>query len=92
MLFRKNAWVDTEVAIVLAHNFTKHARNKYSDAWILLYLGNLSVHYNTDVRHIYWEDKVFLCYYPPQTSESMQAIDSGLGRSMCAEVGNLLDM
>ena len=39
MLFFKNAWVDTEVAIELAYDFAKHARNKHNNAWILLYLG-----------------------------------------------------
>ena len=59
--------------------------------WKLLCLNNLSAHCNAEVKRVYWEGKVFLCYYPAQTSESTQAIDSGLGRSVRIEVGNLLD-
>ena len=32
-----------------------------------------------------------MCYYPAQTSESTQAIDAGLGRSVRIAVGNALD-
>ena len=53
MLFQKNAWVDTEVAIVLVYDFEKYIINKYSDVWILLYLDNLSAYYNAEVRYIY---------------------------------------
>ena len=53
------------MAIALEHDFAKYARNKYGDAWILLYLENLSTHYNADVRRIYWEGKVYSCYYLP---------------------------
>ena len=65
LFYLKNAWVDTSVAIALEHDFAKYARNKYGDAWILLYLENLSTHYNADVRRIYWEGKVYSCYYLP---------------------------
>ena len=75
ILFEKNAWVDTEVATVLAHGFVNDMRNKHRDVWILLYLDNLSVYCNAEVRHIYWQGKVFLYYYLPQIYKSTQAID-----------------
>ena len=91
MLFQKNAKVDTEVAIKLAHDFAEHAREKHGNAWKLLCLDCLSVHCNAEVKRVYSEGKVFLCYYPAQTSESTQAIDLGLGKAAHEEVRNALD-
>ena len=44
-----------------------------------------------EVKRIFYEGKVFLLYFSPKTTESLQLIDAGYGRSFRINVGNLLD-
>ena len=64
MYFQKNTWVNLEVACALAKDFVHRMRIKHGDFWFLLYLNNLSAHFNTEVKYIYWEGKVFYVTYP----------------------------
>lgn len=91
MLFQKNAWVDAEVMIDLAIAFVEHVRPKHNGLWALLFCDNLVAHVSNVVKDIFAVDKVFLCYFPSNTAESVQPIDAGCGRSLRCKIGDLLD-
>ena len=64
--FQKNAWVDTEVMKQLATKFVNFKTEKYGpDTWVLLYCNNLRAHLADDVKKIFGDSKVFLCFLPP---------------------------
>ena len=91
MHFQKNAWVDTETMVDMAKAFVQHVRNKHDGLWVLLYCDNLSAHVSEIVKATFAAGKVFLCYFPPNCTESVQPIDAAYGRSMRCQIGNILD-
>ena len=91
MLFQINAWVDTEVMVQIAKDFVEHVRRVHGDLWVLLFCDNLNAHLNPEVKRIFYEGKVFILYFPPNTTESIQLIDADYGCSVRINVGNLLD-
>jgi len=91
VLFQKNAWVDADIAKELAADFVQHKRKKHGDLWVVMSLDNLSAHVADDVKKTFADGHVFLLFFPPQTTESLQPIDAGYGRSIRCHIGNLLD-
>lgn len=91
MLFQKNAWVDTPTMKQLATHFVNHIKDRHNGLGVLLYCDNLAAHVADEVKEIFHQGNVFLCYFPPCTTESTQAIDAGIGRSIRCAIGNLLD-
>ena len=92
VFFQKNAWVDTEVMKEIAAKFVTFKMQTYgADTWALLYCDNLSAHVADDVRKIFGESKVFLCFLPPNMTQFVQPIDAGLGRNTRVAVANELD-
>ena len=90
--FQKYPWVDTEVTKELAKKFVKFKTQTYSaDTWVLLYCDNLCAHIADEVKQIFGDSKVFLCFIPPNMTHFVQSIDAGLGRCTCIAIGNELD-
>ena len=56
-----------------------------------MFCDNLGAHVHDDVKTIFGDNKVFLCYFPPGMTNFIQPIDAGLGRSVRISVGNFLD-
>ena len=52
---------------------------------------NLSAHIADDVKKTFADGHMFLLYFPPLTTESLQPIDAGYGRSIRCHIGHLLD-
>ena len=92
MFWQKKAWVDKEVMMKIATKFVDRKNEKHGeDVWVLLFCDNLGAHVHDDVRRIFGDNKVFLCYFPPGMTNFIQPIDAGLGRSVRISVGNFLD-
>ena len=92
MFWQKNAWVDTEVMIQLAEKFVRHKNEMHGeDVWVILYCDNLRAHLATEVKRIFGEGKVFLCFLPPNMTHFLQPIDAGIGRSLRNNIANYLD-
>ena len=62
----------------LAKVFVLHVRGIHGDSWVLLFCNNLSAHVDSEVKQIFLDGKVFICYLPSQTTESTQPIDGGI--------------
>ena len=92
VFFQKHAWVDTDVMKDLAQKFVTFKTQRYgADTWVLLYCDNLRAHLANDVKKIFGDSKVFLCFLPPNMTHFVQPIDAGLDRSTRIAVGNDLD-
>lgn len=91
MHFQKNAWVDAETMVNIAKEFAEHVRKKHNGLWVLLHCDNLSAQVSDIVKAIFAAGKVFVCYFPPNCTESVQPIDAACGRSMRCKIGDLLD-
>ena len=91
MIFQKNVWIDTTAMIEIAKKFIEVKKNKFGDIRVLMTLDNLTAHCAEDVKRVYEEGNVLLCYFPKETTGSLQMIDAGHGRSMCCSVGRCLD-
>jgi hypothetical protein len=84
--------VDKVVMKNLAHKFVSHKNKVHGlDEWVIMFCDNLSAHLDEEVREIFGENKVFLCYFPPNMTNFIQPIDAGLGRSVRNKIANLLD-
>ena len=68
-----------------------HIKDYHNGLGILLYCDNLAAHVSDEVKEIFHQGNVFLCYFPPSTTESIQPIDVGIGRSIRCTIDNLLD-
>ena len=91
MLFQKHAWVDTPTMKTLANDFINHVKERHNCLGVLLLCDNLAAHASDEVKETFHKGNVLLCYFPPCATESMQPIDTGIGRSIRCAVGNLLD-
>ena len=92
MYWQKNAWVDTPVMLELAKKFVRKKNEVHGkDKWVLLYCDNLKAHVAPDVKRIFGDNKVLLCFLPPGTTNFTQAIDAGHGRSLRTAIGHSLD-
>ena len=59
--------------------------------WVILFCDNLKAHLDEEVKKIFGDTKVFLCYLPPNMTNFIQPIDAGLGCSLRLAVGIYLD-
>ena len=76
----------------LATKFVNFKMEKYGpDTWVLLYCDNLRAHLADDVKKIFGDSKLFLCFLPPNMTHFVKPIDAGLGRCTRVAVGNELD-
>ena len=92
VFWQKNAWVDTVVMKKLADKFVRMKNELHGpDEWVLLFCDNLRAHVATEVKQIFGDNKVLLCFLPPGTTNFSQAIDAGYGRSLRIAVANSLD-
>ena len=88
VFWQKKAWVDKVVMRELAEQFVKHKKYAHGeDVWVIAFCDNLKAHLDKDVKRIFGEGKVLLCYVPPGMTNFIQPIDAGLGRSICIDVG-----
>ena len=92
VFWQKKAWVDKHVMKDLAIRFVDHKKKVHGeDLWVILFCDNLSAHLDDDVREIFGNGKVFLCFFPPNMTNFIQPIDAGLGRSVRIKIGHYLD-
>ena len=75
-----------------ARDFVVHATSKHGDAWKLMHCDNLSARLANAVKQLFWDGKVFICFLPKETTESIQPIDTAYERSLRYTLGNILDM
>ena len=59
--------------------------------WVIMFCDNLIAHLDPEAKQIFGFNKVLLCYLPPNTTNSIQVINEGLGRSVRLDVGRFLD-
>ena len=65
--WQKNAWVDAECMIKLAKKFVEHKVSKHGlDVWVIAFCDNLSAHLDPEVKCIFGDSNVFLCFFPPK--------------------------
>ena len=92
VFWQGKAWVDKHVMKDLAVRFVRHKQEVHGDnVWVILCCDNLSAHLDADVREIFGQGKVFLCFFPPNMTNFIQPIDAGLGRSVRIKIGHHLD-
>jgi len=92
MFWQQKAWVDSAVMRQLAHRFVAHKKEVHGeDVWVLLFCDNLKAHLDQEVKQIFGDGKVLLCYLPPNMTNFIQPIDAGLGRSVRCAVARELD-
>jgi hypothetical protein len=92
MFWQQKAWVDSAVMRQLAHLFVAHKKEVHGeDVWVLLFCDNLKAHLDQEVKQIFGDGKVLLCYLPPNMTNFIQPIDAGLGRSVRCAVARELD-
>ena len=58
---------------------------------VLLYCDNLKTHLDYDIKKIFGDAKIFLCFSPPNMTNFLQPTDAGLGRMVRVAIGNFLD-
>ena len=76
----------------MAEKIVEHKTEVHGqDTWVLFFCDNLSAHLDEEVKEIFGNRKVFLCYLPPNMTNFIQLIDAGLGRCVRVSVGNFLD-
>ena len=76
----------------MVHRFVEFKNEKHGEmTWVMLFFDNLSAHLDLEVREIFGNGKVFLCYFPPNMTNFVQTIDAGLGRSVRIRIGHALD-
>ena len=88
--FQKSTWVITSTMTKLSEEFAHHAKDRHSGLGCVLFSENLSAHVADEAKDIFHKGNKFLCFYPPQSSESAQPMDIGDLRSLRFSVGNLL--
>ena len=89
---QSKAWLDTVVMKDLAVNFVNRINEVHGvDKSFILFCDNLSAHLDEEVRKIFGDAKVFLCYFPPNMTNFIQPIDARMGRSVRNKIGKLLD-
>ena len=92
VFWQKKAWVDKYVIRDLAVRFVDFKIQKHGvEKWVILFCDNLSAHLDEEVKLIFGNGKVFLCYFPPNMTNMVQPIDAGLGRSVRIKIGHALD-
>jgi hypothetical protein len=76
----------------LAEKFVTHKIEVHGgDTWVILFCDNLRAHVDDDVKRMFGDAKVFLCYFPPNMTNVLQPIDAGIGQSLRAFIGYQLD-
>ena len=81
VFWQNKACVDKVVMKDLAVKFVNHKNEVHGvDKWVILFCDNLSAHLDEEVRNIFGDAKVFLCYFPPNMTNFIQPIDAGMGR------------
>ena len=58
---------------------------------VIIFCDNLSAYLDEEVKHMFGERKVFLCFLPSNMKNFLHNIDAGLGRSVQISVGRHLD-
>ena len=92
VFWQEKAWVDKYVMRDLAVRFVDFKIQKHGvEKWVILFCDNLSAHLDEEVKSIFGNGKVFLCYFPPNMTNMVQPIDAGLGRSVRIKIGHALD-
>lgn len=92
IFWQDKAWVDKHVMRELARRFVKHKLKVHgATTWVILFCDNLSAHLDEEVKKIFGDARVFLCFLPPGMTNFIQAIDAGLGRSVRLAIGRHLD-
>ena len=66
--------------IYLVKAFAEYVKDKHNGLQVLLYCQNLAAYVNNTIKSIFTASKVFLCYFLPSTTESVQLIDTTYGR------------
>ena len=62
--WQKKAWVDAAVMEKIAVKFVEEKNAKHGEkTWVLLFCDNLSAHLADEVRKIFGDNKVFLCFW-----------------------------
>jgi hypothetical protein len=90
--WQANAWADISVMLDLAEKFVTHKIEVHGgDTWVILFCDNLRAHVDDDVKRMFGDAKVFLCYFPPNMTNVLQPIDAGIGQSLRAFIGYQLD-
>ena len=76
----------------ITKKFVEHKIKVYGeDVWALLFCDNLSAHLDPDVKEIFGNGKVFLCFLPPNMTNFIQPIDAVFRRSVHIAIGIFLD-
>ena len=92
VFWQGKAWVDKFAMRNLAMRFVDLKTLKHgANTWVILFCDNFSAHLDEEVREIFGNAKVFLCYFPPNMTNFIQPIDAGLGRSVRIKIGHALD-
>jgi len=91
VFWQKKAWVDKYVMREIAEAFVRKKKMRHGDLWVLLFCDNLKAHLDAEVKRIFGEGRVLLCYFPPAMTEVIQPIDAGYGRSLRSAIGQYLD-
>lgn len=91
VLWQKCAWVDRPIMLQIAETFGEHVKAKHGGKPVLLFCDNLDAHCHHPVLVELKRANVFVCFVPPQCTDSVQAIDAGIGRSIRIYVGHELD-
>jgi len=66
----------------IAESFAQHIKGKHGRKPVLLYCDNLDAHCHDPVLVEFKKGNVFVCFVPPQCTDSTKAIDAGIGRSV----------
>ena len=91
VFWQKKAWVDKYVMREIAKAFVRKKKMRHGDLWVLLFCDNLKAHLDDEVKQIFGEGQVLLCFFPPAMTEVIQPIDAGYGRSLRSAIGRYLD-
>ena len=76
----------------IAAKFVRFKVQNYgADKWVLLYCNNLKVYLADNIKKIFGNAKVFLCYLPSNMTHFAQPIDAGLDRRTYIAIENELD-
>lgn len=64
VFWQNKAWVDKYVMREIAKAFVRKKKMRHGDLWVLLFCDNLKAHLGDEVKQIFGEGRVLLCYFP----------------------------
>ena len=87
------AWVDATVMKQIANKFVTHKNKVHGrgDDWVLLFCDNLKAHSDEADQKIFGDNKVLLCFLPPNMTNFIKPIYAGIGRSVHTAIDHQLD-